>query len=909
MRNKATALLRSAPLMLALLPLALLPLAGAAQDQPTVAVTFAPPDIAVTPICLPRAPDPVLLARWTGWVGPALPALDPALIPRDLRRLAEMDAARWNTTIQTALLRLQATDPKFGADDLALAQIAQHVALGDLTGLAETGQVATLLARGAANSPKIQASLAGYLTEGIGVPRDPAAGAALLVEAGYGGNADALLQLSALTLTGTAPEGWDIAPDLAVAMAFGGMVGQMDPLICDRISRVAREYASGTVVTPDHDLAQGWYRFAADLGDPVAAWNVVLYQLRSEQVVKDNAVLMTYLEKAAAGGLPYARVALARVLDVGALTDRDPARALTLYQAAAADGDRAALAYLGARSLPDPATSLAKLTALPDPPAIAFTRQAERLIATKGRWVAEPAARPLLEKAAVLQEPGAIRLLASLDFAHADTEADFYAIVDRLILALSTLGEAAPLGDLRAAFLCRAPAAPMMKEAAYWQSVSAAIGTASVDLGPTALDALIAEPAAENLISLQTQALFGRATALAELSYLLARTDAPPRRIQFWAEVTAAHPGATAAKARLLLDRARSEAERRDALVQMAQASAAGDTSATLILAELMLDDPTNQTRALALLLPLADRGNGQAMALLPRADPRSFPDLAAVFATYQARIAARGDFAALLLALPFLPPADRAETRARAIAVMDCGFADAIAFATVSSTLKDPAETRRWLAIAGLLTGSDPWQLVRLADTRLALLPDADPALAHALYEQAFALGSRTATQRLIRLNGKPGQGSYDADRAVTLFVSLVERSAPDQITALLTDMRRKDPVLLSRAERLIDLDALYQRAALNGDPIAMREHALRLRAGASTPAQIAASSDWLRQAADAGDAAAMMLLSQAYSIGLGVEPSLTLARQWLGQAADAGDAQARATLALLAPEPPRSE
>jgi hypothetical protein len=120
---------------------------------------------------------------------------------------------------------------------------------------------------------------------------------------------------------------------------------------------------------------------------------------------------------------------------------------------------------------------------------------------------------------------------------------------------------------------------------------------------------------------------------------------------------------------------------------------------------------------------------------------------------------------------------------------------------------------------------------------------------------------------------------------------------------------MRRKDPVLLSRAERLIDLDALYQRAALNGDPIAMREHALRLRASASTPTQIAASSDWLRQAADSGDAAAMMLLSQAYSIGLGVEPSLTLARQWLGQAADAGDAQARATLALLAPEPPRSE
>ncbi|MEY4871458.1 MAG: hypothetical protein RLZZ563_788, partial [Pseudomonadota bacterium] len=470
MRSNRTALL---------VVLALLPGIGAAQDHPTVTLDFAPPDMAVTPICLPRAPDPQLVARWSNWDGTTLPAMDPALIPRDLRRLAELDAARWDTTIRTALTLLHSADPKFGSDDLALALIEQQVALGQLTELDQSGQVAALLARGAANSPKMQTALAGYLTEGIGIARDPAAGAALLVQAGYGGNADALLQLSVLALNGTALEGWDIAPDLAVAMAFGGMVGQMDPLICDRISRVAREYAGGTVVTADHGLALRWYRFAADLGDPVAAWNVVQYQMRSEQVVKDNAVLLAYLEKAAAGGLPYARVALARVLDVGALATADPARALSLYQAAAADGDRTALTLLGARSTPNPDDSLAALTALPDPPAIAFTRQAERLIAAKGRWVAEPAARVLLTKAAALQEPGAIRLLASLDFAHATTDAPFYAIIDRLILALTTLGEAAPLADLRAAFLCRAPHAPMVDDAAYWQSVSDAMGTAS----------------------------------------------------------------------------------------------------------------------------------------------------------------------------------------------------------------------------------------------------------------------------------------------------------------------------------------------------------------------------------------------------------------------------------------------
>ena len=57
---------------------------------------------------------------------------------------------------------------------------------------------------------------------------------------------------------------------------------------------------------------------------------------------------------------------------------------------------------------------------------------------------------------------------------------------------------------------------------------------------------------------------------------------------------------------------------------------------------------------------------DAQAMALLPRADPRSFPNLAAVFATYQARIAARGDFAALLNK-EFKPKTDEARSAVEA--------------------------------------------------------------------------------------------------------------------------------------------------------------------------------------------------------------------------------------------------
>ena len=69
------------------------------------------------------------------------------------------------------------------------------------------------------------------------------------------------------------------------------------------------------------------------------------------------------------------------------------------------------------------------------------------------------------------------------------------------------------------------------------------------------------------------------------------------------------------------------------------------------------------------------------------------------------------------------------------------------------------------------------------------------------------------------------------------------------------------------------------------------MREHARRLQVAAVNVEDLAVSTGWLIRASEAGDPAAMVLLSQAYSMGVGVTASLDDARGWLIKAAEAGD------------------
>ena len=873
----------------------------------TLPLTFEPPEMQVNPVCVARASDDDLTAEWAAWRGVALPERDVGLINRDIRRLAEIDPVVWNDTIQRVIALLPGVSRSFTAEHVILAQIDQMIALGELQKLKSEGLVQQLLDRGDENSPKMLNALAGFLNEGIGIDRDSVLGAELLMAAGYGGNADALLTLSRLSATGEAPEGWDINPQLAVTMAFGSLVGQIDPLICDRIARIAREYSSGEVVTTDHDLAVRWYRFAADLGDPIAAWRVAEYELQSEVVTKDNDVLITYLTKAADGNLPYAQVALGRIYEAGALVPVDIAQARALYEAAAANEDRAGLirlsGFLEAQLHDDPSVesafldTLDRISRLESAPSWVFAKLAARILEEQGRWSGQDTARALLKKGATLDDPAAIMMLAQIDFGADRTEAAFYTTVDNLIHAVTTLGEVAPTADLQAAFLCKAPNSPMPEQAAYWAGAEAAIGSSSSQFSVSALEQLADNPDPLAMAALQTQALYGRATPLANLLAVLERNGSPDSKVAFWAEYANRFSGVATARAALSLDQATTQAARAAALDQFRAAVVSGDNGAALKLAKALLVDGDDMARAeaMALLVPLAADGNGEAMSLLPVADPVTYRTVRAVFDAFSTEIDERGDFLALMLAMPFLTdPAEREIYRGRAITAMQCAFPDALAFAVAMGAEGDLDEARRWLDVATHLVGQDAWQIVELGDSFRTLLGREGEAKALDYFEQAYALGNRTAVLRLLRIHGNPATEAYDRDRVVTLYTDLVTLSDPSEVSVVLDDLSRKDAGLRLAVESRLDLDALYAQAAASGNPAAMREHARRLQVEAVTLEDLTVSTDWLVQASKAGDAPAMVMLAQAYSMGVGVPASLEDARGWLKKAADAGDATA---------------
>ncbi|NJM82808.1 MAG: sel1 repeat family protein [Tabrizicola sp.] len=886
---------------------------GVAQE--TVDLVFEPPVIASEPICVPQVADEVLIAKWEGYDGAVLPAGDTNLIKRELRRLIEMDAARWFDVVAAAQAQLQTVDPSYSDANVLIDRIELLIAAGRLKELGAEQLVPKLLLVDLSQTPRAQVLLAGYLMRGMGIAKDDKKGEEMMVSAAYGGNADAILALVQRDIAGNPAPGWDVPRDLAVTMAFGALVGRLDPLICDRVNRIAREYKNGDIVTRDPLLSERWFRFAADLGDAVSAWRVAEIHLRSEDIPKDNKLLLRYLTKAAEGGLPYAQVALAKVQATGALVPKDPLLADETYRIAAADWPPAKASralFLQEQSRLDPSwtpkyqAALRALVATEKAPAWALMAEADRILAEKGRWAGEAEAKALLERALAQGELSAEEKLTKVDFRTARSPAEFYAVMDRLIQVMVSSGNVDPMLELSNAFICRAPNAPQVAEADYWGQVSESTATLTVDFTPEDLERLAQTPDPIAEAELQTQALTGRATAIAQYLVLLDVQEAPPEKRAFWESYALRFPGALTARAALKEKAARTPAAREEALELFRKAIKAGEVTGGKQFAEALLEEgfvtDASRAEALAVLLPLAERGMGDAMEMLPIADPAQFPSLDAVFKAYGPVIDARGDFDALLLALPRLTePARFDDYLTRASAITACTFDEALRLADTVGKAGDRAMFERWVRIADYLAGTKDAQLADLGDLLARHGNDADAGAMLAYYEAAREGGSRTAVHRLLNIYSRRNAPQYDPQVSAELFVDLVQLSAPEELPATLGRLRTTTPEIKAIAYKSIDETSLYLEAAQSGNAVAMREYAILLRSAAGTPADVLESTDWLRKAADAGDARAMIELADALVFGIGVDPSREDAIAWLEKAADLGDQDASARLRTL--------
>ncbi|MEM1388010.1 MAG: hypothetical protein AAF626_11725 [Pseudomonadota bacterium] len=896
--------------------IAALPLFGHAQEAaPTLDLEFRPPDVAFDPICVARPPDDEITQFWGAWDREVLPTIDPAFVKRDLKRLQQIDARTWFATVDAMITLLAEQDPGFAGQNALLTRILAMEAAGKFTELEQLGLVPQLAEMAGASSARIQNALSRFYRDGVGVSRDVEKADELLVAAGFLGNADALLALSKMTLEGATPKGWDVPVDLAVTMAFGGLVGELNETICDRTARIAREYHNGEIVTADTQLAHDWYRFTADLGDAYAAWKVVEYHIRAEGFVKDNATLLKYLNQAADAELPFAQIELGRLYQAGSLVEQDLDRALTLFRAAAATGERPGLTRVALfleeyrdRYPEHEAERLAALraiSALPDAPGWVFTRLAQNVIDTQGRWEGESEAIALLEEATRRGDMDGTTRLAMMLIAKRSTAEEFERAVDLLSRSVSVHGGVTPSKRLAAAFLCQAVDSPRLAEAAHWRGLEEATASANIDLPVHRLIQLTPEANPHEIAVIQSQALYGRPTSLASwLKYLDYAPFANDEMRLFWEGYSGRYSDVLKALAKLELELANSRDERLAAFDLLRREYRQSGAPAALELARALLDyetaDDASQDEIFALLEEPAAAGIGAAIQLIAGLTA-SESEARQVYERYADIIERNGDFDALVFAVPFVEGAQRELYLSRAVGVMPCDYKNVMAMAALAEKLGDHDQVLHWLDIAGHLLGGNAWAMTDLAENKLAALGSEAAEEARALFARAYELGDGTAARGLFDLAIDDSVPTYDPAQAIAMIKAAADSEEVDVLRGFLGRYRKASDAVRAEVETRLDLPQIYLVAARHGDIYSMRAYGQFLQANAVDGRDLAQSTEWLRKAAEGGDTTAMAEYGEALAFGIGTAADPDAAILWLERAAAGGSRKATEIVTLV--------
>ena len=880
-----------------------------------VAVEFLPPDLPAQDICIEKRADPEVVSRWTGWDGTALPLDNPDLILRDARRLRDLNAGMHLELIERMFAAVAAMPGLKQVPDIAIDRINLYIKAGRTAQLRELGLIDALEAKGPGLGPKALNVLAGLYLDGIVVKRDVERGQQYVVAAAMGGNADALLRLARMNLAGQSVPNWDLDPKLAVTMAFGALVGKLDPEICDRIGRIAREYANGEVVEENHEISEQWYRLAADLGDGAAAWKVAGLHLTSELIVKDNQTLLNYLTLAADDNVPAAQVELGKLYEAGALLPQDLQKADFYYSAAADTGNRAAfirLATLLETRIGDPTAKqryvdvLHRLSEFPQPPGWVYSKLAELVLNEKGRWAGEAEAAALLEKGVALEDADSAALLASILLRKRDDPGQFERATQLLAFSVSNAGKIDPMTELRNAYLCRAPEGSDLRLADFWQDTEDAAGSATEFLKPAQIADLAVDPDPLALARLQTHALYGRPNSVAYYLDYLRQHGADEAVIAFWQRRIDPAPATIDAVARHELEGAVTPEVLDKAIAMLKQARAAGLPRAPLDLATVLLDyfpgDVERTAQALEYLQEAARAGTGEAMTrLLPITNEAGISKLD-LYGDFAQVIEERGDADALIFAASVTTdPAKREDYLDRASSVMDCGFEDTINLAQTYAATGDTKATEHWLDVSLKLAGDDGWRQTAIADQFMTLAGEEHVQTALNLYETGVALGDQTAVTRLLKIYADPNTPAYAPSKAVAMFEKLIGTAQVAELASIRQKVLKAPTVIQTTLMQKVDWAGLYRKPAEAGNPEAMRELALYLQESGTTIEDARAATGWLRQASEAGDAEAMVALAKAYAMGLGLEPSITEAIALLETAADQGSAEARRLLMTM--------
>lgn len=892
-----------------------LPVTGRSQSNPIV-LDFLPPTLAPRDVCNATRTIPKQNKLTVG--GPNAALTDPDRIKflrRDIRNYMNGDADGFFDFIEALIAKQVKIDDTFTAVDATFSRIDLMLRAGRIDALTNSGLIAGLRDQVSDMTNGQQVTLARFFTEGTGGVVDLEFSQNLIREAAFGGHAQALLEIARLKRQGELIEDWDAPLDLTVTMAFGGILGALDRGVCGRAERIAQEYINGDIVAANPALALAWYKFAADMGGANAAWRVVEFYLNANSDTKNNIELRRYLKQSVRLGIAVDEVANARLVNSGAFNEAQLAAVLGFnhsQDSRRTTGAIASLLRLDVNADPiEPNEGgliliyLREVAQWPQAPGRVFDKLAGEILNRKGRWAGEAEAMELLEQAALRGDGLGQRRLAKMLLRYRDDPTQVARAESLLMEVVSRHGISGAMRDLDTLYRCQINQAPLLTQADPWAAAYRATGHGSVSISAADLLALSPNRSPEVIAKIQTQALDRRVQMMAAYAQ---RVQASPMvsaaALRIWAKQLNSSDQALEAFAKLEFELATTPAQRDLAIELLRRVYLNNGVTSALDLAVALTKynarDPKIADEIEHLLTMAGNRGEGGAIRLLSRLQANVRPQ-SEVYAQFADKIEARGDFLALMFAIPHLSPEQVDDYIDRAVSVMYCGTKDADELGDAHALLGDEKLSHHWRQIGLNFEGGHVLSKMRLSNSQMNWFDDgaAPDPVARAI--RAMAAGDKTALMRLVGLTADPDLPTYDAKAAVEYFVTGAGRADVRDAAALATVYRTTSDEVRTALDRKIDIEDILKQSAENGDASAAFVLGMRMRDTATSGDDLAGSLDWLEKAAKRGHREAMYQTGFALGFGMRRVADIENAISWLEQAANIGHQDAKALANVL--------
>ena len=516
----------------------------------------------------------------------------------------------------------------------------------------------------------------------------------------------------------------------------------------------------------------------------------------------------------------------------------------------------------------------------------------------QGRWAGEAEAMALLEEAVARGDGGAQFRLARMLMRYRDDPAQVARAESLLMEVVSRHGMAQGMRSLDWLYRCQVNDAPRLTQADQWQAAYFASGHESIPITANDLLALSPDRSPEAIAKIQSLALDGRTQMVASHAQRVqANPLAAAAALRYWAQAVNRSDQTLEAFAELEFELATTPAERDIAIEIFRRIYLNNGVTTALDLARALVEynarDPKVADEIEHLLTMAGNRGEGGAIRLLSRlqADVRSEAE---VYAQFADRIEARGDFLAMMFAIPHIEPTKVDDYIDRAVSLMNCGTKDADVLGDAYAIRGDGQMSHHWREIGLHFDGGHVLSKLRLSNRQVRWFDDgaAPDPVARALTD--LQAGDPAARMRLINLTANSDLPTYDVDTAVTHILAAANGTNSADITNIARVYRNTSDELRAALEGKIDLNEILSTTAQNGDMDAAHALGLRLRENAKGAGDLTLSLDWLEAAAARGHRDAMYEVGYALGFGLGRPADPVSAMEWLDQAAGLGHAEA---------------